>query len=186
MKSTIILSAILSLFRFGDHVLFSLRNKRLEVVGARKNGARERDTRIFSRARSALYVAGTCFTTTFPQLRSPPPSCQPREKWCFSQKQREVIFDLPRQLPPKVREMTASSNSPPFGPKGWTCPCGCPRDSNKSYWTVRQNDILQNQKPLSLFSPNCVPPFRCCFRFLLKVSALKKFTTTGAGYGLLT
>ena len=48
------------------------------------------------------------------------------------------------------------------------------------------NDILQNQKPLSLFSPNCVPPFRCCFRFLLKFSALKKFTTTGAGYGLLT
>ena len=72
--------AILSLFRFGDHVLFSLRNRRLEVVGARKNEARERDTRIFSRARSALYVAGTCFTSTFPQLRSPPPSCQPREK----------------------------------------------------------------------------------------------------------
>ena len=130
--------AILSLFRFGDHVLFSLRSRRLEVVGARKNGARERDTRIFSRARSALYVAGTCFTSTFPQLRSPPPSCQPREKWCFSQKQREVIFDLPRQLPPKVREMTALSNSPPFGPKSWTCPCGCPRGSNKSYWTVHQ------------------------------------------------
>ena len=48
------------------------------------------------------------------------------------------------------------------------------------------NDILENQKPLSLFSPNCVPPFRCCFLFLLKFSALKKFTTTGAGYGLLT
>ena len=60
---------ILSLFRFGDHVLFSLRSRLLEVVGARKNGARERDTRIFSRARSALYVAGTCFTSTFPQLR---------------------------------------------------------------------------------------------------------------------
>ena len=25
-------------------------------------------------------VAGTCFTRTFPQLRSPLPSCQPREK----------------------------------------------------------------------------------------------------------
>ena len=48
------------------------------------------------------------------------------------------------------------------------------------------NDILENQKPLSLFSSNCVPPFSCCFRFLLKFSALKKFTTTGAGYGLLT
>ena len=47
------------------------------------------------------------------------------------------------------------------------------------------NDILENQKPLSLFSSNCVPPFSCCFRFLLKFSALKKFTTTGAGYGPL-
>ena len=48
------------------------------------------------------------------------------------------------------------------------------------------NDILENQKPLSLFISNCVPPFSCCFRFFLKFSALKKFTTTGAGYGLLT
>ena len=47
------------------------------------------------------------------------------------------------------------------------------------------NDILENQKPLYLFSSNCVPPFSCCFRFLLKFLALKKFTTTGAGYGLL-
>ena len=49
----------------------------------------------------------------------------------FHKKQREVIFDWPRQLPPKVREMTASSNSPPSGPKGWTCPRGCPGSSNK-------------------------------------------------------
>ena len=48
------------------------------------------------------------------------------------------------------------------------------------------NDILENQKLLSLFSSGCVPPFSCCFRFLLKFSALKKFTTTGADYGLLT
>ena len=48
------------------------------------------------------------------------------------------------------------------------------------------NDILENEEPLSLFSSNCVPPFSCCFRFLPKFSALKKFTTTGAGYGLLT
>ena len=46
----IILSAILSLFRFGDNVLFSLRTRRLELVGARKNRTREGDTCIFSRA----------------------------------------------------------------------------------------------------------------------------------------
>ena len=131
VKSTIILSPYWVYFDLVTMSCLACVAGALEVVGARKNGARERDTRIFSRALSALYVAGTCFTSTFPQLRSPPPSCQPREKWCFSQKQREVIFDLPRQIPPKVREMTASSNSPPFGPKGWTCPCGCPRGSNK-------------------------------------------------------
>ena len=48
------------------------------------------------------------------------------------------------------------------------------------------NEILENKKPLSLFSSNCVPPFSCCFRFLPKFSALKKFATTGADYGLLT
>ena len=44
------------------------------------------------------------------------------------------------------------------------------------------NDILENQKPLSLFSSNWL-----LFSVLIpKFSALKKFTTTGAGYGLLT
>ena len=111
--------------------------------------------------------------------------CQPREKWYTSQKQREVIFDLPRQLPPKVRDMATWNNSPSPGPKGWTCPCGCPGVVT-SLIEPCINDILENQKPLSLFSSNCVPSFSCCFRFLLKFSALKKFTTTGAGYGLLT
>ena len=79
----------------------------------------------------------------------------------------------------KVRNMTTSNNSPPPCPKGWNCPCGCPRGSNKSNWTVHQWSLF------SLVSSNCVPPFSCCFRFLLKFSALKKFTTTGAGYGPL-
>ena len=34
--------------------------------------------------------------------------------------------------------MTTSNNSPSPGPKGWNCPCGCPRCSNKSNWTVHQ------------------------------------------------
>ena len=48
------------------------------------------------------------------------------------------------------------------------------------------NNILKKIRSLfSLVSSNCVLPFSCCFRFLLKFSALKKFTTTGAGYGPL-
>ena len=97
------------------------------------------ESRCWRQLRDALYIAGTSFIRTFPQLWSPPPSCPPREKWCTSQKQREVFFDLPRHPPPKVRNMTASNNSPPPGPKGWTCLCGCPtRCSNKSNWTVHQ------------------------------------------------
>ena len=185
MKSTIILSAILSLFRFGDHVLFSLRSRRLEVVGARKNGARERDTRIFSRARSALYVAGTCFTSTFPQLRSPPPSCQPREKWCFSQKHEKLFSICPANYPRKSGKWPLQATPHPLARRAGLVPL----DAQGVVTSLIEpciNDILENQKPLSLFSPNCVPPFRCCFLFLLKFSALKKFTTTGAGYGLLT
>ena len=73
------------------------------------------------------------FQKAFPKVRSPPSPCQPRndarnemmrndEKWCTSQKQREVIFDLPRPLPPKVPDRTASKYSP----------CGCAGDSNRS------------------------------------------------------
>ena len=134
------------------------------------------ESRCWCQLGDALYVAETCFTRTFPQLRSPPPSCQPREKLCTSQKQREVIFDLLRQPPPKVGDMTASNNSPP--------PAQCKVVTSLIEPCI--NDILENQKLLSLFSSSCVPPFSCCFRFLLKFSALKKFTTTGADYGLLT
>ena len=74
------------------------------------------------------------------QLRSPPPSYQPRKKWCTSQKQREVCFDLPRRPPPKVLDMTASNNSPPSGPKGWTCPRGCPRVLIVHQWHFRKSE----------------------------------------------
>ena len=47
------------------------------------------------------------------------------------------------------------------------------------------NDILENQRPLFPGYFNLCA-FSCCFRFLLKFSALKKFTTTGAGYGPLS
>ena len=61
------------------------------------------ESKCWRQLRDALYAAGTCFTRTFPQLLSPPPSCQPREKWCTSNEiKRSLIFDLPRYPPPKV------------------------------------------------------------------------------------
>ena len=90
------------------------------------------DSRCWRQFRDALHVAGTCFKRAFPQLRSPPSPCQPCEKWCTSQKQREVIFDLPHLLPLKVPDRTPSKYSPSPGPNGWTCSCGCAGDSNRS------------------------------------------------------
>ena len=52
--------------------------------------------------------------------------------------------------------------------------------------TVHQWQFSSIRSPFSLASSRCVPPLSCCFWFLLKFSALRKFTTTGAGYGLLT
>ena len=109
-----------------------------------------------------------------------------REIMYFTKTKRSYFRFAPPTTP-KVGDMTASNNSPPPGPKGWTCPCGCPMQVVvTSLIEPCINDILENQKLLSLFSLNCVPPFSCCFRFLPKFSALKKFATTGADYGLLT
>ena len=47
-----------------------------------------------------------------------------------------AILSTAREM--KVRDMTTSNNSPSPGPKCWNCPCGCPRGSNKSNWTVHQ------------------------------------------------
>ena len=135
--------------------------------------------------RDALYVAGTCFTRTFPHLRSPPPSSQPREKWCTSQKQRKVIFDLPRQLPRKSGTWPLQTTPHPMARRAGLVPVVA-QGVVTSLIEPYVNDILENEEPLSLFSSNCVPPFSCCFRFSLKFSAVKKFTTTGAGFGLLT
>ena len=80
-----------------------------------------------------LFVAGTCFTRTFPQLRSPPPSCQPRETDDVLYKNKEKLFSFcPAPLLLKVGDRTASNNTPSPGQKG----CGCPGKSKTSNWTV--------------------------------------------------
>ena len=52
-------------------------------------------------------------------------------------------------------------------------------------WTVHQWQFSSIRSSFSLASSRCVPPLSCCFGFLLRFSALRKFTTPGAGYGLL-
>ena len=105
--------------------------------------------RCWRQLRNALFIAGTCFTRTVPQLRSAPPSCQPRGKWCTSQKQtyREVIFDLPHHPPPKVRDMTTSNNSPPRAQRAGIVPVVA-RGVVTSLIELCINDILENQRPL--------------------------------------
>ena len=143
------------------------------------------DSRCWRQLHDALYVAETCFTRTFPQLRSPPPSCQLREKWFTTQKQREV-FSICRANHSR-KSGTWPLQKTPQSParKAGLVPVVA-QGVVTSLIEPYINDILEKQEPLSLFSSNCVTPFSCCFRFLPKFSALKKFTTTGAGYGLLT
>ena len=52
-------------FALVTHVLFRLCGRRLELVGARKNGARERDTRISSRARSLSRPTSKCLLHSY-------------------------------------------------------------------------------------------------------------------------
>ena len=73
-----------------------------------------------------MFQKGLSTATESPSL------CQPCEKWCTSQKQRQVIFVLSGPLPPKVPDRTASKYSPSPGPNGWNCSCGCAGDSNRS------------------------------------------------------
>ena len=143
------------------------------------------ESRCWRQLRDALYVAGTCLTRTFPQLRSPPPSCEPRDKRCTSQNKEELFSICPANYPRTSGTWPPHTTPHPLARRAGLVPVVA-QGVVTSLIEPCINDILENQKPLSLFSSNCVPPFSCCFRFLLKFSALKKFTTTGAGYGLLT
>ena len=54
-----------------------------------------------------------------------------REMMYFTKTKRSYFRFAPA-LPPKVPDRTASKYSLPPGPNGWTCSCGCTRDSNRS------------------------------------------------------
>ena len=110
--------------------------------------------------RDALQVPGTCFKRAFPQLRSPPSPCQPCEKWCTSQKQREVIFNLPRPLPPKVPDRTASKYTPhPQAQMAGLVPVVARGIvTGLTNWTVHQWQFSLITSPFALASLRCVPP----------------------------
>ena len=54
-----------------------------------------------------------------------------REMMHFTKTKRSY-FQFAPPLPPKVPDRTASKYSPPPGPNGWTCSCGCAGDNNRS------------------------------------------------------
>ena len=135
--------------------------------------------------RDALYVARTCFTRTFSQLRSPPPLVNLARNDVLHKNKGKLFSICPANYPRKSGTWPLQTTPHPMARRA-----GFVRVVAQGVVTSLIepciNDILENQKPLSLFSSNCAPPFSCCFRFLLQFLALKKFTTTGAGYGLLT
>ena len=132
--------------------------------------------------RDALYVAKACFTRTFPQLRSPPPPCEPSEKWCTSQKKKKLFSICPAPCPRKSQRGPLQSTPHSRVQMAGLVPLVAREIvTGPANWNVHHNDSLaQSEAPV-----RCVPPLRCCFRFFLKFSALRKFTTTGEGYGLL-
>ena len=67
---------------------------------------------ILSTAREMMYFIKTNLQRSYFRFASPPTTKSPGH-------------DHFKQLPTP-------------GPKGWNCPCGCPRGSNKSNWTVHQ------------------------------------------------
>ena len=127
------------------------------------------------------FVAGTCFTRTFLQLRSPPPSCQPRETDDVLYENNEKLFSI----------CTA-----PFSRKSVTGPLQTTPHPRARRAVVARGivthltepfitELLQSEAPFSWLVQAVCPPFSY-FRFLLQFSALRKFTPTGACYGLLT
>ena len=123
MKLTITFSAILSLCRFGDHVLLFSGSTAMMLVFQASCSQISCD--FFS-------PCFTCFKRAFLQLRSPPSPCQLCEKWWLHKNKEKSFSIFPTPYLPKVPDRTASKYSPPPGPNGWTCSCGCAGDSNRS------------------------------------------------------
>ena len=133
----------------------------------------------------ALYVAGTRFTRTFLQLLSPPPFVNRARNDVLHKNKKKLFSICPANYRRKSGTWPLETTPHPLARRAGVVPVVA-QGVVTSLIKLCINDILENKKLLSLFSSNCVPSFSCCFRFLLKFSALKKFTTTGAGYGLLT
>ena len=138
--------------------------------------------------RETLYVAGTCFTRIFPQLWSTPPHLVNRVRNNVLHKNKEKLFSIrtapyPRKSPTGPLQGTPH---PPAQMAGLVPLVARGIVTGLTNWTVHQWQFSSIRGPFSLASSRCVPPLSCCFRFLLKFSPLRKFTATGAGYGLLT
>ena len=145
------------------------------------------DSRCWHQFRNALYVAGTCFTRTSEQLWSQRHLVN-RARNDVLHKNQEKLFSI-RPAPYPRKSPTGPLQSTPHPPAqmaGLVPSVARGLVIGPTNWTVHQWQFSSIRGPFSLASSRCVPPLSCCFRFLLKFSPLRKFTATGAGYGLLT
>ena len=118
-----------------------------------------------------LFVAGTCFTRTFPQLRSAPSSCQPRETDDVLCKNKDKLFRFAPPSTPEIPLQECFKQLPTLWPEG--------------LWLPGELHLVQSEAPSSWLVQAVCPPFSYYFRFLLQFSALRKFTPTGACYARL-
>ena len=110
---------------------------------------------------TSMYVARTCFTRTFPQLRSPPSPCQPCDKWYTSQKQREDISDLPFPLPPPESprlDRFKATPHPRAQMAGLVPKVARGIVTGLTNWTVHQWQFSLITSPFALASLRCLPP----------------------------
>ena len=130
-------------------------------------------SRCWRQLRDALYVAGTCLTRTFPQLRSPPPSCEPRDKRCTSQNKEELFSICPANYPRTSGTWPPHTTPHPLARRAGLVPVvaqGVVTTLIEPYI----NDILENQKPISLFSSRLCASFWLLFSVLTEIFGLEE------------
>ena len=121
--------------------------------------------------RDALYVAGTYFTS--PHSYGVRRHLVNRARNDVLHKNKEKLFSIyPANYPRKSGTWPLQTTPHPMARRAGLVPVVA-QGVVTSLIEPYINDILENEEPLSLFSSNCVPPFSCCFRFLLKFSALR-------------
>ena len=131
--------AILSLFRFGDHVLFSLRSRRFGSGGRKKErGARARHAYLLARTFCPIccrdmFHKHLSTATEFAAILS-----TAREMMFFTKTKRSYFRFAPPNYPRKSAKWPLQATPHPLARRAGLVPVDAQGVVTKSYWTVHQ------------------------------------------------